>query len=73
MCEQVNHDGVIEYTEFVPLMVGILEAKKNAELKQEEYTSQQLEAYFQELFRIADTDGNGTLDPAEVCCVVLVS
>lgn len=39
-------------------------------LKQEEYTSQQLAEYFQELFRIADTDGNGTLSPAEVRCAV---
>jgi len=62
-----NHDGVIEYSEFVPAMVGIVKAQAATEAMPSvgDVPPDMLESYLSEMFKIADTDGNGVLDPQE--------
>lgn len=59
----INQDGVIEYEEFVPMMVEVLAPKQ---LNLANYTEAQLRKYFTQLFEMADEDGNGVLDAGEV-------
>merc|ERR1712166_952291 len=74
-----NHDGVIQYEEFVPAMMSILGAKHDADCEAPEHVGtkeempdfhtvrpEQLELYFQRLFKIGDRDGNGVLDSLEI-------
>ncbi|KAK9803990.1 hypothetical protein WJX72_011083 [[Myrmecia] bisecta] len=75
-----NANGVVEYREFVPIMVQILQAMqaKEAALAAEQAIAQQaetlllhgmpqaeLEALILRTFQKSDTDGSGTLDRAE--------
>jgi len=64
----VNHDGVIEYSEFVPMMLKCLgfTAPVSEKLDFKNYNAQTLETYFRRLFQMGDADGNGVLDPKEV-------
>jgi len=58
-----NKDGVIDYKEFVPMMLSLLRPKK---LLAAVYTEPQLRAYFTQLFQIADTNEDGVLDKEEM-------
>ena len=65
----VNGDGVIDYNEFVPMMIGILDAtseSQDTKLALNEYSAIHKEAYFQKLFSIADADGSGVLEAFHV-------
>lgn len=59
----VNRDGVIDYSEFVPLMMAVLAPP---DLLMAKYSQAQLSVYFKELFRVADTNGDGVLSPKEL-------
>jgi Ca2+-binding EF-hand superfamily protein len=65
----VNKDGVIEYDEFVPVAIGILQARSRTGAptmpKIDDVPPAMLERYFKKLFAIADTNGDGVLQPAE--------
>ena len=71
-----NGDGVIEYDEVVVLMKGFCKIDDGAEGGQQQtkkkklglsgYATAQLGKYMQKLFKIADKDGNGTLDRQEL-------
>lgn len=63
-----NGDGVIDYEEFVPMMMSM---KTKPGLQLANYTDGQLTTYFKKLFQLADTDGNGVLDLDE--CTTLLS
>ena len=59
----VNHDGLIDYEEFVPIAVSLLKTTSKvgkSEIKPvSEYTTDDLEKYFTELFKIGDVNGDG--------------
>merc|ERR1711871_1905151 len=65
----VNKDGVIEYDEFVPVAIGILQARLRTGAptmpKIDDVPPAMLERYFKKLFAIADTNGDGVLQPTE--------
>merc|ERR1711966_506175 len=76
-----NHDGVIEYDEFVPVATKMLKSKKkkmNKRRKKEkkkikkalphasEFKAADLDKYVHDLFAIADTNGDGILQPREL-------
>merc|ERR1719502_888249 len=70
----VNEDGVIEYEEFVPAMLGLMEAANEADLRPnvaegvpmwDEVPDEMLERYLSKLFQIGDTNGDGVLQPQE--------
>merc|ERR1711959_704366 len=70
----VNEDGVIEYEEFVPAMLGLMEAANEADLVPnvaegvpmwDEVPDEMLERYLSKLFQIGDTNGDGVLQPQE--------
>merc|ERR1711959_655092 len=70
----VNEDGVIEYEEFVPAMLGLMEAANEADLVPDvgegvpmwdEVPDEMLERYLTKLFQIGDTNGDGVLQPQE--------
>merc|ERR1711937_600526 len=70
----VNEDGVIEYEEFVPAMLGLMEAANEADLTPnvgegvpmwDEVPDEMLERYLSKLFQIGDTNGDGVLQPQE--------
>jgi len=67
----VDGDGVIQYAEFVPVVRELLTAPAKSEegaasnLKYQELTTLQLEEYLRELFKIADMNGDGVLQPVE--------
>lgn len=64
-----NCNGLIEYSEFVPLAVDLLRAMKikDDEMKAASaYTAEQLEKYMQRLFAIGDKNGDGVLQPSEL-------
>merc|ERR1712188_281703 len=62
----VNHDGVIEYEEFIPVMRAILNEKKAAAMPNlADVPDDMLERYFAKLFKVADANGDGVLQPAE--------
>jgi Ca2+-binding EF-hand superfamily protein len=72
-----NHDGVIEYDEFIPAMKAIIAGAKDAKNAApapaaapampnlEDVPEEMLERYLQKLFQIADTNGDGVLQPDE--------
>jgi len=62
-----NHDGVIEYDEFIPAMVGIIKAiaAKEAMPNLADVPPRMLEDYLTKLFQVADTNGDGVLQPEE--------
>jgi len=65
----VNHDGVIEYNEFIPMAMEIIGIRKEAGVapmpRLAEVPAPMLERYLQKLFTIADTNGDGVLQPSE--------
>merc|ERR1712166_1004962 len=70
----VNEDGVIEYEEFVPAMLGLMEAANEDDHTPDvgegvpmwdEVPADMLERYLEKLFQIGDTDGDGVLQPQE--------
>jgi Ca2+-binding EF-hand superfamily protein len=65
----INHDGVIEYDEFIPLAVEVVNIRKEAGLagmpRLSEVPAPMLERYLKKLFTIADSNGDGVLQPAE--------
>jgi len=70
MFDQVdtNHDGVIEYSEFLHMMAPVARGEEYEEqaLNPEEYTEEELQEYFSQIFQIADANGDGVLQPEEV-------
>jgi len=67
-----NHDGVIQYDEFVPAIMALLRSKAEAPSSMpssmpaiSSVPASQLELYMQRLFKIGDKDGNGVLDALE--------
>jgi len=63
-----NHDGVIQYEEFVPAIITLLGSKEGSATSMPPIASvpsSQLELYMQRLFKIGDKDGNGVLDALE--------
>jgi len=70
----VNSDGVIQYEEFVPMMMSMLPRSKKAKkgqsavkrLDASTYSPEVLAVYFKQLFALGDVDGSGTLSPMEV-------
>ena len=78
-----NEDGLIQYEEFVPMMVGLIGATSRSaapkkqeakgKLSLEDFSEEDLDAYFYRLFMIADTDGNGTLEAEEVAELLFLS
>merc|ERR1711865_962227 len=70
----VNEDGVIEYEEFVPAMLGLMEAANEDDHTPDvgegvpmwdEGPADMLERYLEKLFQIGDTNGDGVLQPKE--------
>merc|ERR1711865_745731 len=70
----VNEDGVIEYEEFVPAMLGLMEACNEDDHTPDvgegvpmwdEVPADMLERYLEKLFQIGDTNGDGVLQPVE--------
>jgi len=70
----VNEDGVIEYEEFVPAMLGLMEAANEDDHTPDvgegvpmwdEVPADMLERYLEKLFQIGDTNGDGVLQPQE--------
>jgi calmodulin len=80
----LNADGVIDYSEFVPMMMNLLPGISNASvasaapaapaaakgLDPNNYSKEQIENYFHRLFRVGDVNGDGTLDPEELECLL---
>lgn len=63
----LNHDGVIDYVEFMPMMLNIIRSRGVPQrLNVTDYTRDQLVAYFEALFHEFDRDANGVLDTHEV-------
>eukprot|EP00658_Telonema_sp_P-2_P040695 TRINITY_DN2909_c0_g1_i2.p1 TRINITY_DN2909_c0_g1~~TRINITY_DN2909_c0_g1_i2.p1 ORF type:complete len:369 (+),score=76.11 TRINITY_DN2909_c0_g1_i2:3-1109(+) len=71
-----NHDGVIQYDEFVPAIISLLRHQRAAPAPAApapsssmpdfySVPSEQLELYMHKLFKIGDKDGNGVLDAVE--------
>lgn len=60
----VNKDGVIQYEEFIPVMLSALKAKES--LKASDYSSDELNAYLTALFQIGDANNDGVLQPVEL-------
>jgi len=69
----VNHDGVIEYDEFIPVALAMLEESKKKQSggsgsqmpRLSEVPESMLQKYFRDLFAVADTNGDGVLQPSE--------
>jgi len=79
ICEaaDVNHDGLIEYDEFVPAIMALVHNTQPASAQAvassvaampnlAQVPPAQLERYMQRLFKIGDKDGNGVLDALEL-------
>ena len=62
-----NGDGVIDYEEFVPMMLSM----KPKGLQLANYSESQLTTYFQRLFQLSDVNGDGSLDLDE--CTTMLS
>jgi len=64
-----NQNGVIEYDEFIPVAMKILQGRNDAGLapmpRMQDVPAPMLERYFKKLFNIADLNGDGVLQPAE--------
>merc|ERR1712195_277484 len=64
-----NHDGVIQYSEFVPamraLVDGIPRSGSNDMPSLDNVSASELRSYLQRLFKIGDKNGDGVLQPAE--------
>jgi len=73
----VNHDGVISYEEFVPIAAEILQARAQAGAPAmpnlQDVPAPMLERYFKKLFAIADTNGDGVLQPHEFASLLELS
>jgi len=74
----VNQDGVIDLEEFIPAMTTILKGDEAASAKTEMPSIQDvpkamLEQYLKKLFLIADTNGDGVLQPAEFARLLKLS
>ena len=72
-----NKDGVIEYDEFIPGMMAILQeekgvpaaaqgSKQKKKLNPATCSDEQLNGYLKELFKIGDKNGDGVLQPSEL-------
>ena len=61
----VNKDGVIQYEEFVPLCVEMIQAVEDMGTVAD-YSDAELEDYIARLFAIGDVNGDGVLEPAEL-------
>jgi len=79
-----NHDGVIQYEEFVPAMIAVMlcvdEMEEAAAPKSKpavkdpaDYAAEELEEYLKQLFRVADTNGDGVLQPHEMTRLLKMS
>ena len=65
----VNHDGKIDYSEFVPLAMELL-SERNL-MPPSHYNKEQLEEYLKALFKIGDKNGDGV--PCFFACTTLDS
>ena len=67
-----NHDGVIDYAEFIPVAIELMKASSESAQKDEavgsvgNYSDADLENYLEQLFMIADENGDGVLQPSEL-------
>merc|ERR1711957_683981 len=70
-----NHDGVIEYDEFMPAMLAVIASMKDAvtDAAVEEFAmpnpadvlADMMADYLQKLFKVADSNDDGVLSPVE--------
>ena len=80
-----NKDGVIDYEELVSVFNGMIQARKQQQPDQSGaadvplsydpalFTAAELEHYLKELFSIADENGDGVLQPAEMAKLLQMS
>merc|ERR1711865_576623 len=68
----VNGDGVIDYEEFVPVVRQLMQAQKQQAaptdapvVNWKDFAPEELDLYLKNLFRIADENGDGVLQPNE--------
>jgi Ca2+-binding EF-hand superfamily protein len=70
-----NANGVIEYEEFIPMMLGVLGVKPETEeqppassgaIDMSRYSQEHLTVYFNQLFKLGDTNGDGVLQADEI-------
>jgi len=77
----VDHDGVIEYAEFVPMILSVLQPGKEdsanmpspAALDLTKYSPAELNSYFHHLFAVADSDHSGVLEPEQAANALKLS
>jgi len=68
----INHDGLIDYNEFVPMMLDLLDIPQER-FNYQKYDRKTLEEYFYRLFRLADTNNDGVLELGEVTSLLQLS
>jgi calmodulin len=66
----VDHDGTLNYHEFVPMMVALIEDQDATPLDLDVHDIGTQEEYFRQLFAIADTNQNGVLEKNEVATLL---
>merc|ERR1712166_1510835 len=75
----VNRDGVIQFSEFchaISILINTMsQEEENVMPDIKSVNKLELRSYFMRLFKIADTNGDGVLQPAEMelCCASLAS
>merc|ERR1711998_130101 len=81
----VDHNGMVEYREFVPLMLSLIGVDMSDKMVAEQlvdkakmfdlstHSQEVLETYLSRLFFLGDTNRNGVLEPDEMRSVLRMS
>jgi len=71
----LNEDGVLDYEEYIPCMAKLIAERKAVSHMQTALQTDPalLETYLKDLFQIADSNGDGALDTAEVSRLLSLS